>query len=206
MDNELQHFGIKGMKWGVRRYQNKDGSLTPAGKKRYDESDEEREKKEKSKKTKAKVATAAVATAAVAATAAANKDKIKKGMEFVNTKKPSKGEKKETTVDDYKESLKKTQSADKALQGIKELVNKADDVAYAKKVRNELTQMTDKELQQAVNRLNMEERYSQVMQQRHKIDRGESKVNQILDVAGDVVSGAVTALTIAVAIKELTKK
>ena len=206
LDNELQHFGIKGMKWGVRRYQNKDGSLTPAGKKRYDESDEEREKKEKSKKTKAKVATAAVATAAIATTAAMNKDKIKKGMDFVNANKPSKGEKKETTVEDYKESLKKTQSADKALQGIKEIVNKADDVAYAKKVRNDLTQMTDKELQQAVNRLNMEERYSQVMQQRHKIDRGESKVNQILDVAGDVVSGAVTALTIAVAIKELTKK
>jgi hypothetical protein len=206
LDNELQHFGIKGMKWGVRRYQNKDGSLTPAGKKRYDESDEEREKKEKSKKTKVKVATAAVATAAVATTAAMNKDKVKKGAEFVKANKPPKGEKKEATVEDYKESLKKTQSADKALQGIKEIVNKADDVAYAKKVRNDLTQMTDKELQQAVNRLNMEERYSQVMQQRHKIDRGESKVNQILDVAGDVVSGAVTALTIAVAIKELTKK
>lgn len=34
--NVLIHSGIKGMKWGVRRYQNKDGSLTPAGKKRYD--------------------------------------------------------------------------------------------------------------------------------------------------------------------------
>lgn len=35
MSNELYHYGVKGQKWGQRRYQNKDGSLTPAGKKRY---------------------------------------------------------------------------------------------------------------------------------------------------------------------------
>lgn len=34
-NGELYHWGIKGMKWGIRRYQNKDGSLTPAGKKKY---------------------------------------------------------------------------------------------------------------------------------------------------------------------------
>lgn len=33
----LEHHGIKGQKWGVRRYQNPDGSLTDAGKKHYTE-------------------------------------------------------------------------------------------------------------------------------------------------------------------------
>ena len=36
--NEIYHHGIKGMRWGVRRYKNKNGSLTPAGKKRKSES------------------------------------------------------------------------------------------------------------------------------------------------------------------------
>lgn len=34
-NDELLHYGVKGMKWGVRRYQNKDGTLTAKGKERY---------------------------------------------------------------------------------------------------------------------------------------------------------------------------
>ena len=37
--SELYHWGIKGMKWGVRRYQNVDGTLTAAGKKRYSDAE-----------------------------------------------------------------------------------------------------------------------------------------------------------------------
>ena len=35
MSDVLQHYGIRGMKWGVRRFQQKDGSLTSQGRKRY---------------------------------------------------------------------------------------------------------------------------------------------------------------------------
>lgn len=35
MEYELHHYGVLGMHWGIRRYQNKDGSLTEAGKKHY---------------------------------------------------------------------------------------------------------------------------------------------------------------------------
>ena len=38
-DGELYHHGIKGQKWGVRRFQNKNGSLTLLGKKRYRDDD-----------------------------------------------------------------------------------------------------------------------------------------------------------------------
>lgn len=51
-DGELYHWGIKGMKWGQRRWQNKDGSLTPAGKKRYAKEEADLKAREKAIKNR----------------------------------------------------------------------------------------------------------------------------------------------------------
>lgn len=85
LSNEMYHHGIKGQRWGIRRYQNSDGSMTPKGRERQNNSEGK-----KKMSTRKKVAIAVGVTAAVAAGAyfvhryrAMNADSIiKKGKEF----------------------------------------------------------------------------------------------------------------------------
>ena len=65
---ELCHHGILGMKWGVRKFQNKDGSLTAAGRKRYDTDIKSAEQRVQKAKADAKEAKRAMQREAVANT------------------------------------------------------------------------------------------------------------------------------------------
>jgi hypothetical protein len=160
--DELVHHGIKGQKWGRRQYQNKDGSLTPAGRERYGS----KENFEKQYPTEQKAAMNAVKKAS---------------DEGVKTAKAGRELEAERT-------RKKQRKADKALE---------------EATREKARQMSDQELREAVNRLNMEENYTRMIQNRERIDVGESAVTKILDGTMKGMTLASTALAIALAIKEL---
>lgn len=127
---DLCHYGIKGMKWGVRRFQNKDGSLTSAGRKRknLDVSDDSSIKRTRS--IGKKVAAGTIATASVAAAAyyvhkhpeAIGKVVSKfRGAKFndVKSKAVDSGKKYvKNAIDNAKDSIKKAPSS--IAKGVKE--------------------------------------------------------------------------------------
>ena len=72
-----------------------------------------------------------------------------------------------------------------------------------KRIRKSTQEMSDQELQKAVQRLNMEDNYTRMMMHREHLERGESFVNKSLDVSATALKGVTAALTIAVLLKQL---
>lgn len=86
--SELYHHGIKGQKWGIRRYQNADRTLTSAGKARYSKGNGGSTSREISPETKKKLKIAAAAVAGLTLVGASAYLGYRYGMKVPKTKKP----------------------------------------------------------------------------------------------------------------------
>ena len=111
-----------------------------------------------------------------------------------------------STADDYKNALNATKSVGEGIDSVRKLNDdgkKLKDTKLERQIRKSTEQMSDKELQQRVQRLNMEDNYTRMMMNREHLKQGEDYVSKMLDVSAVAVRGATTALTIALLVKQL---
>ncbi len=160
-NNQLYHHGTKGMKWGVRRFQNADGSLTPAGKKRYD-----RDVKDLSDHKKKKYVT----------------DPNKWVKEDIKSSK--------TILDETAQLSNKMRN-----------INDSK-IRNSSKKRMDLSKMTDAQMRERINREMLERQYDDVFNPK-KTSRGREFASNVLEAVGTTLTIGASALSIALAVREL---
>lgn len=137
---ELYHSGIKGQKWGIRRYQNEDGSLTEEGKKRYG------------------------------------------------------------TPETYRAVAKEASSLEEATKGASSAVSTAASIINtqrgSKAIRKDYSNLSDKELQEKINRLNLERAYGDLSGDTKYVKTGKEKTREVLQTVGATLAIASTAVAI----------
>lgn len=174
---ELYHHGIKGMRWGIRRFQNRDGTLTDVGKRRLSGG-----KKGGS----------------------INFDTNGKlDMDPLNLRKAHSKIREEAANDNQNVSSALNSGANVArtssnITGRLDR-NRRDKIASG----IDVSSMSDTDLRSAINRMDMERRYKQLRAE--QIAPGRDKVSDFLATAGDVLAIGASAASIAVAIYTIRK-
>ena len=173
----LCHHGTKGMKWGVRRYQNSDGSLTAAGKKRYARDAREKEFNRYDEST---------------------------GKYYKTSKKNGRSDLEADPNRYVKEDLTRAQRLTNESAGLARNLKTANDqsIKNKPKPRMDLSNMSDQDLRNQINRELLERQYNDVFNP-PTVSKGRQYASQILETTGTVLAIGSSALGIALAIKEL---
>lgn len=203
---QLYHSGIQGMKWGIRRYQNYDGSLTPEGKARYNKGAEDNSD--------------------------GNKPSLGSDGKYYYTNK--KGEKVlyKTRIEDLSDNdlvdlnrrIKQENEYNKEFsnaydyhgpkedQALRDASRLAKDLADAipkgngKTIKKDYSGLTDQELSNRIRRLQLEDSYGKLSGDTIYVKSGSEKMREFLQTAGTALAVASSAAALAYTIKNLRKK
>lgn len=176
-NDELYHWGKKGMKWGVRRYQNKDGTLTDAGKKRYARDAREKEFGKYDEET---------------------------GKYYKQSKKNKRTELEVDASRYVKEDIERTKSLADSSKNLSNELKRVTDksIKNTPKTRLDLSEMTDQELRSQINRELLERQYNDVFNP-PQVSKGKEYASRVLETTGDVLAVTGSALAVALSIKAL---
>lgn len=222
MNNELQHHGILGMRWGIRRFQNKDGSLTEEGEKRYgssthtssngsthsgsggkigDSSEESEARSARKKEIAKKVAIGIGVAAAVAGAAYLG---TRAGMKMSEMNSANIGDAQNLVSAASNTPMSSITTTDFANRQEMSQTTKIDFTSavqdkttsdYKKAHENKpVNEMTDKELATTIARLNMESKYSKLTTP--ETVSGKKKVANIMRGVSTGLSAATPVISI----------
>lgn len=188
-DDYLQHHGIKGQRWGIRRYQNKDGSLTTAGQKRYNK------EVEKLKKETAKVK--------AAEKVAANSKKTQAKFDKLEAKKQALEERKKALKSNKNSDDTTGKSSEELLEERRAKLLKSTD---AKELYKNKDLLTYQELSDRLNRIDLEARLqNKIPTEPSRFDKAKSVIENATNMYR-TVDNAYSAVSNSAIGKMLAKK
>ena len=176
---ELYHHGILGMKWGKRNgppYPLNESAKSAAEKKQQRKSD----------------------------TSNMSDDELKKRVQRLNLEKSYKNLSKSSNQSSKLDKAKKIVDSSSSLVNQAKKMHQESINKSTKREVLDLSKMTDKELQERINRYNLERRYNDIFaKETTNVSRGREYLSDILDIGGSALAVGSSALAIALAIKEL---